>query len=224
MVEGKTLTWVREDAGNRPTIDWRVPVPSRPQQQVEYRDAIILDEHNEFAAVQNLTDLPLTVAANRAAFTALLQQAAAAEDGDADGLPDGWEADVFGDLAAGSDTACPSGAPALLAYAFGQDPRQLTEADAPLRAVEVVPGPGGVHLAFTFRARLGLVGGQLAYAPALSADGQTWSANPGGWVELGRTDPYDGSGCELVTLRSAEPVPAGGGAVRLARVEVSPHR
>jgi hypothetical protein len=224
MVEGKTLTWVREDAGNRPTTDWRVPVPSRPQQEVQYRDAIILDENNEFAAVQNLTDLPLTIAANRAAFTALLQQVAASDDGDADGLPDGWEADVFGDLAAGPDTACPSGAPALLAYAFGQDPQRLTAGDAAVQSVGVAPGPGGFHLALTFRARLGLAGGELAYAPAVSSDGQSWSADPAGWVEVGRTDPYDGTGCELVTVRTAEPVPAGGGAVRLARVEVSPHR
>jgi hypothetical protein len=224
MIDGKTLTWVREDAANRPMIDWRVPVPSRPQQEVQYRDAIILDSNNEFAAVQNLTDQPLTVAANRQAFTELLVQATTAVDSDADGLPDGWESDVFGDLAAGPETACPSGVPALLAYAFGQDPQLLSAGDAPLRAVEVVPGPGGLHLSLTFRARLGLEGGQLHYAPAASSDGQSWSTDPVGWVEVGRIDPYDGSGCELVTVRTAEPVPVGGGAVRLARVEISPQR
>ena len=65
MYDGKSLSWVRETAAIRPWQSWRVPLSSRPAQEIRWRDVIILDENNVFFAVQNLTDTPITVPANR---------------------------------------------------------------------------------------------------------------------------------------------------------------
>lgn len=206
MFRNRHLSWLREDRIHQPWRDWRIPVASRPAQRIQWRDVVVIDQNNEFVAVQNLTSESLNNPANRSRLTNVIRAAATINDTDIDGLPDAWEQNAIGSIAAAANTALPSGAPALVAYALGLG----TDRPTPLRYPKTtfVQFQGSRHLAVTFRRRLGLESQRLVYQPEKSTDGgRTWSSAAGAWVEHTTTEPYDGSGTEILTLRSAQPVP-----------------
>ena len=60
----------------------------------------------------------------------------------------------------------------------------------------------------TFRARLGASGG-LVYTVEFSEDLISWSSAPKDVIEVGRLNPYDGTGTEIVTYRAQVTIPQG---------------
>lgn len=216
MFTGRTSSWLREDADNRPWRTWRVPVVSRPGQEVRWRDVIILDENNEFVAVQNLTEETLSSGPNRDKLKSVLFAAATITDTDIDGIPDRWEFRQFGGIETGAGTRLSTGQTALLAYAMSQPPSDYrSERDV---RVALVEDGGGRFLQLRFRRRLGGEGRRLLYEPQVSNDGVEWSGGELIWNEESAVNPWDGSGTEVVTVRT--PAPAGAGAVLLARLRV----
>jgi hypothetical protein len=216
MYTGRQLSWVRENAQFRPWQTWRVPVASRPAQQIVWRDLVILDENNEFYAVQSLTDESLTVPANRQALTNVLKAAASITDVDIDGLPDKWEIATYGSIEAEPDQLTPQGQPNLLAYAFGYPTTGSAELLDP--KFEIVIADGKPCLQWRFRRRLGLAGRDLIeYRPERAADLRAW--DDAGWTEASRFNPWDGSGTEIVELRS--PIGAGSPDRGFSRLRIS---
>jgi hypothetical protein len=199
MFRSRKLSWLRENQTFQPWKTWHVPIASRTRQQVVYRDAIILDGNGEFFAVQNLSDESLSSGGNRIKFANTLLSAATITDTDIDGLPDRWEFDHFGSIEANAETAVAGGTSALIAYAFSQDPMRYTPSQAP---VVSLARQGDLHfLQLRYRRRLGGEGERIQYTPELSTDGIRWTAEPSDWEEVGRENPWDGSGTEVVTLR-----------------------
>ncbi|MFN0125313.1 MAG: hypothetical protein ACKV19_01345 [Verrucomicrobiales bacterium] len=199
MYTGRQLSWLRENAQFRPWQTWRVPVASRPTQRVVWRDLVILDENNEFYAVQSLTAESLTIAANRLALTNVLKAAASVTDVDVDGLPDKWEIATYGSIEAEPNQLAPNGQPNLLAYALGYPTTGAPESLDP--KLEIVIADSKPCLQWRFRRRLGLVGRELIeYRPERTADFLTWDNT--GWTEVSRFNPWDGTGTEIVELRS----------------------
>lgn len=195
MFRDRHLSWLREDAANQPWRDWRVPIASRHDQRIQWRDVIVVDQNNEFVAVQNLTFESLNNSANRTRLTNVIRAAATINDTDIDGLPDAWEQATVGSIAASASTVLPSGTPALVAYALGLG-------SPAAGAVEIA---GENHHTITFRRRLGLESERLVYEPEFSTDGaRTWNSTTG-WVEHQTTNPFDGTGTEIVTIRSTHP-------------------
>ena len=218
MYTGRASTWLREDPNNRPWRDWRVPIASRPAQQVEWRDVIILDSNNEFFAVQNLSNESLDNGANRTKLKNAILAAATITDTDIDGLPDRWEFDTFGDISKGANTRTDAGGlPALLAYAFSQSPGDFLASRNPAVRVfrDVADDP---YLQLEFRRRLAGEDERLEYRVEVSDDGETWREAIVEFTEVDTLNPWDGTGTEIVTLRSADPIPSA--LFRFARVAV----
>jgi len=209
MFRNRNLSWLREDRENRPWRDWRIPIASRPTQRIQWRDVVVVDQNNEFVAVQNLTFESLNNPANRTRLTNVIRAAATINDTDIDGLPDAWEQSTIGSIDAAADTPLPSGNPALLAYALSLGTDHPQPHLAP--ATGFVEIGDETHQTVTFRRRLGLEAERLVYQPERSTDGgRTWSTSAGDWVEHETREPYDGTGTEIVTLRSTAPVSADG--------------
>jgi hypothetical protein len=216
MYTGRQLSWLRETAQFQPWQTWRVPIASRPTQRVAWRDLVILDENNEFYAVQSLTDESLTIPANRLALTNVLKAAAGVTDVDVDGLPDKWEITTYGSIGADPNQLASNGQPNLLAYAFGYPSTGATESLEP--KFEIVIADGKPSLQWRFRHRLGLVGRELIeYRPERSADFLTWDR--AGWTEVSRFNPWDGTGTEIVEWRS--PIGAGSPDLGFSRLRVT---
>lgn len=218
MYTPRTLTWLREDADNRPWIEWSVPIASRPAQEVRWRDVIILDQNNEFVAVQNLDDSPLTFGDGRTLLTNVIRQAATINDTDIDGLPDQWEFDQFGDIATDGEDTTDSGLPALLAYAFSASTESFSIGSAV--SFGIFEDAGDRYFELNFRRRLGGEGERLDYLVEVSSDGgSNWAAPSTPWQEASATNLWDGTGTEMVTMRSTEPIAAGNDSL-LARVRI----
>ncbi|MCB1098617.1 MAG: hypothetical protein KDN22_23800 [Verrucomicrobiae bacterium] len=203
MYTGRKSSWLREDEANRPWQTWRVPVSSRPAQEVQWRDVVILDENNEFYAVQNLTEETLSNGANRDKLKSILLAAATISDTDIDGIPDRWEFQHLGGINNGAATRLSTGQTALVAYATSQPPSDFRPERNVL--VSVVTQADGRFLEMQFRRRLGGEGQRLIYQPQLSTDGETWSSDPDNWSEISATNPWDGSGTEIVRIRTTAP-------------------
>lgn len=208
MYAGKSLSWVRESAAFRPWQTWRVPIAARPAQEVRWRDVVIVDERTNFYAVQNLTDSPITNAANRTRLKNTLRAAASIVDSDADGLNDRWEFSELGGIHLDALAATESGLPALAAYAFGLPGGRFSRSMGP--QYEMVRVGDRVFAQMQFRRRLGLEGQRLGYRlESTSNGGALWMHDPAAWVETARSNPYDGTGTEIVTVRRAEPASTG---------------
>ncbi len=220
MFTGKKLSWMRETATFRPWQNWRVPISSRPGQEIRWRDIVILDENNKFIAVQNLTDNPITDPANYTRLRNTLIAASSIADSDVDGIPDRWELDQTAGpstpgslIPIGTQIPTPSGVAGLLAYAFSMP---LTEnGSAFLPSVSLARVEGQDHLQLQYRRRLGLEGERLGYLPECSGNGESWSHAPADWIQTGVTTPFDGSGTEIITVRRTSPVAPGREMVRL---------
>jgi hypothetical protein len=229
MYSGKPTVWLRENSTFRPWSTWSVPIPARAGSafRVEWRDLVILNEKNEFLAVQNLTDESLTVAANKTALKNFLRNAAAAIDTDADGLPDKWEqrhAQVTNPASLDSVAAAPlgitpGGIKNLMAYAFAEDPASSAQTMMPVPRMTRIGGSN--YLELRFRRLLGQQGAQaLTYTPQLSEDGITWT--DAGWAPSTVSNPWDGTGTEIVTIRTTAPVGSIRSRMTRVKVEVNP--
>ena len=209
-------SWMREDAENQPWLTWRVPIASRPAQDVRWKDVMILDENNEFVAVQNLDQESLNSGANRTKLKQAIQSAATITDTDIDDLPDSWELNHLGGIGSGQDTPVPgSGLPALLAYAFSQPPGDYDSERNP--KITFHENGAGVFPQVEYRRRLGGEGERLEYRVEISDDGSSWRGAGGELAEVSATNPWDGSGTEIVTLRSQSII---GNSFRFARIVV----
>ena len=219
MYVRRKATWLREDASNRPWLDWRVPVASRPAQEVRWRDVIILDENNEFVAVQNLSNEPLDNGPGRTLLKNVIRSTATINDTDIDGLPDRWEFQHFAGVLTAPDELTDSGLPALLAYAFGNDPLRFEPSLRP--RVRMVESGGERYLELVFRRLLGGEGERLQYAvETFSDDGGVWRTSPPSqWLEVGSVEPWDGTATEIVTLRAIDPITSA--RRQLARIRVT---
>lgn len=201
MYTGRKSTWLREDENNRPWQTWRVPVSSRPAQEVRWRDVVILDENNEFYAVQNLTEETLSSGPNRDKLVSVLMAAATITDTDIDGIPDRWEFSNLGGIDSGANTVLKTGQPALVAYAFSQSPVDYRRDRNVL--VSVITEGTDRFLEMQYRRRLGGEGQRLIYEPQISTDAENWTSPPDRWQEVSAENPWDGSGTEIVTVRAA---------------------
>ena len=206
MFDGKSSSWMRETAAVRPWQTWRVPIASRPAQEIRWRDVVILDENNAFYAVQNLVDTPITDSANRTRLKNTLRAAATIVDSDSDGMNDRWEFPELGSIALDHASQTESGHPALVAYAFALPKGQFNGSLEPKTGIRRVNGQNFLEL--QFRRRLGLEGTRLGYLPQVSPDLATWKHTASDWTETNRTNPFDGSGTEIVTVRRTAPMSA----------------
>ena len=192
-----------------------MPIGSRPAQQVRWRDVIILDENNNFFAVQNLSDESLSRGENRAKLKNAILAAATLSDTDIDGIPDRWEFQNFWGIDSGATTMTASGNTALVTYALSQSAVQYVANQNPVASLVELEGKR--YLNFEFRRRLAGEGERLVYQPQLSTDGVKWSSDPGIWEELSAVHPWDGSGTEVVTVRTEIAVDA---SLVMARLQV----
>jgi hypothetical protein len=212
---GRKSSWLREDAANRPWQTWRVPVSSRPAQEVQWRDAVILDENNEFYAVQNLTEETLSNGDDRAKLKSILLAAATITDTDIDGIPDRWEFQNLGGVDNGATARLSTGQTALVAYATSQSPIDFRRERNVL--VSVIKEGNQRYLEMEYRRRLGGEGKRLVYQPQLSTDGEPWTSDSESWSEISAINPWDGSGTEIVRVRTPAPESA---SMMLGRIKV----
>ncbi len=220
MYDGKSLSWMRETATIRPWQTWRIPIASRPAQEIRWRDVVILDENNAFYAVQNLTESPITDSTNRTRLRNTLRAAATIVDSDGDGMNDRWEFSELGSITPGHMTPTASGLPALLAYSFALPRGHFNAAMMPATSIQSHAGMN--YLQLTYRRRLGGEGERLGYFPQVSNNFTTWRHQLSDWTETSRSIPYDGSGTEIVTVRRTSPISSGQEFVRLQVGEPSP--
>ena len=202
MTEGRDLPWLQDETGEV-TTSW----------QAAYRDFVILDPANaQPMAAYNLSLNPLELSDNYQELKAILLDLAVLRDGDTDGVSDYWEEEVFNGSVVPMPTDDGDGdqADALLEYAFASsddDPASLPLIDAGI----LTAGEDQFHTV-SFRRRLGASGG-LSYVLEIGSDLSGWAAATAGeLIEVGVVNPYDGTGTEIVTLRSALPItsmPAG---------------
>lgn len=188
---------MQDTAATKATLSWNAL----------YRDVVILDPANARpVAAFNLSTYDLAQEANRTALKALLLTVAELEDADGDNLSDFWEEAMFG----GDDSPGPTGntdgdrSSNLMEYAHGShagDP-----GSQPSFTTGLVDHDGNRHSTITFRRRLGYAGG-LRCIVEMSETLRTWSGGPSAVVEVGRVNPYDGTGTEIVTYRTVTAVP-----------------
>jgi len=216
MTMGRAMPWLRCVTGggaNDPSVGWAFPDGTNGTRAPLYRELVILNHRNEFVLGFDLASQPIdgaTHAAQRAVVRDALRTAAALADTDADRLPDAWELDEFGTLAAvTADTPTTSGLTALLAYGLGQSPHAATED----RGLRLTRGGGSFRLSYTRR---------LARRPALlwtferSQDLSRWLD----WLDLTggtATTQFDGTGTERIT----HSLPETGAAVEAFRLNLS---
>lgn len=168
------------------------------------RDVVILDPVNaQPVAAFNLQAHDLAEEANRNDLKALLRSAAELKDEDEDGLCDFWEDAQFGgDRSSGpADNPDRDGAINLLEYAHGSDPGDA--ASQPQLPSGLTANGESRHLFLTFRQRLGAAGG-LQYIVEAGDTLDAWAGGPTKVVEVSRVNPYDGTGTEIVTVRTVQ--------------------
>jgi hypothetical protein len=213
MYSGKKTAWVQETSTVQPYLSWRLPVVGHTV--VEWRDVVILNHRGEFGAVLNLVDTPLTATDtstnNTAVRNAIIAQANSLNaDLDADGLPNLWETDNFGNQTTLGTTIVPgSGRAAFMSYALGLG---ATERGGP--AISEVTVGGRRYFQMEYRRLTGLRGypsgttpAQITYTPQVfNSTTNTW--NSATWTAVSDVDPYDGKGTRIVTARC--PVPNDG--------------
>ena len=215
MYTGKDSAWLQEDSVNQPWNVWSVPVSSRPRQEVRWKDVIILDENNEFFAVQNLAEEALSSGPNRTKLKSALLAASSITDTDLDGISDRWEFQQLGDIGSGANTTLPNGESVLVNYAMSLSSGSLEDL---LPSIEIRNDNGERYLRLEYRRRLGLEGSRLIYEPQISSDGENWMGGEDTWNPVSVTNPWDGSGTEIVTVETM--LPEGSIPLMMSRVRV----
>ncbi len=204
MTEGRDLVWMQDDTEQNVWGRWAVT----------YRDVQILDPQNRVFAIYNLTEHDLAQPENQAELKQLFLQAARITDTDLDGLPDSWEEQNFGSLAAD-----PDGDPDQdrrdnkMEFAFGTDPNLP---DPPM-VFRPTMQPGG-SLSVQFRRRAGSV---LDYVVEASPDLEHWTADSSVLQLMeGPRNLYDGTGTAEERYLF---IPPAGEKNGFLRVEAIPH-
>lgn len=196
MTNGRDLPWLQDTRAENAQAKWGA----------NYRDVIILDPANERpVAAFSLNTYDLRDDANRTLLKDVLLGVAQLADQDDDKLSDFWEREMF----SGQLSEEPSGdkdsdsAISLSEYAHGSHAN--SPASLPAFKTGILEVAGQRYLSITFRRRLGAAGG-LHYIVEYSGDLKTWESGPAAAVEAGSSNPYDGTGTEIVTYRSVSPI------------------
>ena len=200
MTAGRDMPWLQDTTGGDVTTSWGA----------DYRDFLILDPANmQPIAAYNLTQNSLSDPENRAELTAILLGLAVLKDEDADKLSDYWEDEMFEGDRSGlpADDRDNDRGDALLEYSLGS--HAANPASLPDPSMGSVMVGGEEFQTITFRQRLGAAGG-LKYTVGFSRDAVHWSSAEGNVIELSRTNPYDGTGTEIVTFQVASPISENG--------------
>ena len=206
-IAGRRLPWLQDTAQATVWDRWKIT----------YRDVRILDSQNRLYAVFNLTEHDLALADNRSALRQLFMDGAKVVDSDADQLPDDWELQYFGHLAAlpGADPDG-DGRDNFSEFAFGTNPADAKSFSS-LYPSLAFGGEQSV-LSVPFRRRAGAI---LDYVIEASSDLKYWTARP---TEIAWTqDPrnlFDGTGTAeaVCTLTKA----AGAGRIGFLRIRAVP--
>jgi hypothetical protein len=198
MTNGRDLPWLQDTNEENVQAAWKA----------SYRDVVILNPANDQPlAAFNLTTFDLGEAENRTALKNLLLSVAELVDEDNDKLSDFWEAEMFNNDygASPEDNSDGDSAIDFLEYAHGSHANR--PASQPGLTTEVLELEGQQYLSLTFRQRLGEAGG-LNYAVEFGSELSSWESGAEAVVEMARINPYDGTGTEVVTYRSARPLTA----------------
>lgn len=179
-----------------------------------YRDVLIVDPQNRKVGVAyNLTSQSLAIPANREALKSRLRNAAVFQDSDNDGLGDDWEQRWFGGLDQQGETDSDGDGESLsVEYAFGNMPGSGAPSGP---EIEVSGTSGNREILVRHRRRIG-AGDRLVYSLQRLLDNGEWTDVSDQWSLDQVDNPYDGTGTEIVTLRS----PAGMNEVGVYRVVV----
>ena len=195
MFAGKLQSWTRDTATANVQTSWGAL----------YRDVFILDPLNKKIDSYNLTDFPLTIAANRATMKNKLLAAATPADTDNDKIPDYWETWAYGNLSHTGATAGPGGRTTLQHWAHCS----FTPATSTIRGLpEIYFVPSEAYFSVLYIRRRGTSFG-LTVTPEFSPDLSlsSWTTAGTGYEEWGVMPLYDGSGGELVEWSSTVPAP-----------------
>jgi hypothetical protein len=186
----------------------------RDQWKVTYRDVIILDPLNRMTGLTlNLTRNNLADLSQREELKKRLRKVAEFQDQDQDGLGDDWEERHFGGLGAvPTDDAQNGQGDLFLSYALGLTPGIP---GTPAVGTSIEGEGNGRFFEITYRRRLGMAGG-LRYEWQSWGPGEGWQGVGEGWSVHEVRPIWDGTGTEIVVLRS--PVETSG--ARILRVEV----
>ena len=212
MTQGRDLPWLQDTSGGDVTADWGAA----------WRDFVILDPANgRPLAAYNLSSNSLDIVENYNELKAILTGLAALKDQDGDGLSDYYEEEMSeGDLSRDpTDDNDRDRATVLLEYGLGS--RDDNPGDLPHLGTGIMAMGADRYHTISFRRRLGAAGG-LGYAVEFDRDLSDWTGNPGDIVEVDRMNPYDGTGTEIVTVRSVQPISAGDSGQLRVRVTAPP--
>lgn len=181
-----------------------------------YRDVVILDAWNRpIDPPFNLTSNDLGNESTREIFKNRLRQAGVLVDSDGDKIGDDWEERYLTGLGEGPEgDPDKDGEANLLEYALGSRPDQNSSRGHLSTGAELVEG--GMRQYITFRRRLGATGG-LNYLLQWSEDGELWTDAGERFELVEATNPYDGTGTEVVKFRATSGEPKAG----LFRIKVT---
>jgi len=196
------LPWLQDNFAEYVQNDW----------DATYRDVIILDPLNRpLDPPVNLTNDSLALVENREALKQRLREAAQFLDTDDDGMGDDWEERFLGGLGqAEGDDPDTDGENLFLEFALA-DPPLAREVAGPTIRVSPLDGEGPVII--SHRRRLGAAGG-IEYVLQRKEPDHQWTDVSDDFTLTGSTNPYDGTGTEIVTWQAPLDV-EGAGLLRL---------
>lgn len=173
-----------------------------------YRDVVILDAWNRpIDPPFNLTVNDLSREKNRDLLKQRLREAAVFVDTDGDGLGDDWEDRFLGGLDHGAlDDPDGDGETALLEFALGTPPLAGRRSGPDIAAKSAEGSP---EVFLSYRRRLGLAGG-LQYVLERKEDDHGWVPADDDFRLVAVTNPYDGTGTEVVFRRTRPGAPSSG--------------
>lgn len=194
MTDGRDMSWLQDTTKTNAQSSWGA----------EYRDVIILDAWNRPVEPRfNLTTYDLASEVNRGVLKELLRRAAVMVDVDDDGIGDDWEERYFSGLTESpTDDRDMDGGDHFLEYALGSRPNQAASLPTITTGTMMVDDLALTYL--KFRRRLGAAKG-LTYIPESSQSGDVWINASDRWTLSERTNPYDGTGTEIVTYVLSNP-------------------
>lgn len=193
MTDERSLPWLQDTEDVSVWTAWNVT----------WRDVRILDSQNRLFAVYNLTENSLADVENREALKNLFLAAATVVDANNDNLPDDWEQQYLGKIAAAAnDDSDNDGRDNFNEFAFGTDPRD-PKSTAIFKPSVGTEG-GQTFFSVTFRRRAGAI---LDYVVEASEDLQHWSpASTDVKIKSAPRNLFDGTGTSEVTYSLTKPI------------------
>jgi hypothetical protein len=204
---GIALPWLQDTAEQNVWTFWNA----------RWRDVRIVDSQNRLLAIYNVDDHDLSIPDNFQTLKQLLLSFAKITDSDGDGLPDDWETQCFGNLAAGPDQDTDGDRVRNdLEYVFGTDPKKPAGFSG-LTATKPRPSSRD-SVSFSFRRRAGSI---LNYVIETSSDLREWTPAPLDlWTIQAPVNLFDGTGTsEVVCTPTAAATTA---SPRFLRVRATP--